>query len=768
MSCERAQSLSMAFEARTRVVRRRNAVGVSSPKCQPGTLGPGQRSRMVVNSEHSAEEGEHLRRCINDLNRILAHSPIWSDGSLSRVLPDLLDMLMDMLELDFAYVRFKDPVSTEPFEMARTEQSLGEAIPPREVGHLLRGSLGQDPQRWPSQQRISIGDRQVSTQSVRLGIEDESGTLLVGSRRAEFPGETESLRLRVAALQIASGLQEARLLNERKRVAETIDQQVARRTRDISTISEERRQEIVELRRVVESLRVREIDIQLVVDAIPAPLAIMTAEGQVEAVNRPVLEYFGRSVEELKRWRAIDAVHPDDLQSTISTWRRAVESGEPYEIESRHRRSDGVYRWFHVRGFPLRDIDGHIVRWCVLQIDIEDRKRAEDALRSSERNLNLIINTIPALVWSARPDGPAEFFNQHYLDYVGLSSEAAQDWGWTAAVHPGDLNGLANAWQSIRTSRQAGEMEARLRRFDGTYCWFLFRANPLRDEAGNVIRWFGLNTDIEDRKRAEEELRDTQAKLAHMARVMTMGELTASIAHEISQPLSGIVTNASTCLRMLAADPPNVAGARETVRRTIRDGNRASDIIGRLRALFNRKAPVTRPVDLNEATREVIALSQDRLRRNGVSLQTELTEDLPLVAGDRVQLQQVILNLVQNALDAMSMIDDRARELTIRTERDESDRVRLSVEDSGPGFDPVAMERLFDAFYTTKNEGMGIGLSVSRSIIENHHGRLWAAPNDGPGATFSFSIPRSSEGVTSVHDRNARGTLAGNGVARNS
>ncbi len=720
---------------------------------------------MVVKSEHCAEDGGHLRRCINDLNKILEHPPIREGGTFSQGLSGLLDLLVEMLQLDFAYVRSEDSIGVDAFEITRTAQAWA-ALRSLELGRLLRESLGQDLQWWPSQQRIAIGGREISTSSLQFGIEGATGTLVTGSARVEFPKETERLRLRIASVQIAKWLQDARLSKERKRASETINQEVARRTGDIIAVSEERRQEIVELRRVVEALRVREIDIQLVVDAIPAPMAIMTAEGQLEAVNRPVLEYFGRSIEELKSWNVIDAVHPDDLQSTISAWRRAVESGEPYEIESRHRRSDGAYRWFHVRGFPLRGIDGHIVRWCVLQIDIEDRKRAENALRASERNLNLIINTIPALVWSARPDGSAEFFNQHFLEYVGLSSDAAQDWGWTVAVHPDDLSDLASAWQSIRSSGEAGEKEARLRRFDGTYRWFLFRANPLRDEAGNVVRWFGLNTDIEDRKGTEEELRNTQAKLAHMARVMTMGELTASIAHEISQPLSGIVTNASTCLRMLAADPPNVPGARETARRTIRDGNRASAIIGRLRALFNRKAPVTRPVDLNQATREVVALSLDRFRRDGVNLRTELAEDLPVIAGDRVQLQQVILNLVQNALDAMSTIDDRAKELTLRTQRDEGDRVRLSVEDSGPGFDPAAVERLFDAFYTTKKEGMGIGLSVSRSIIENHHGQLWAAPNHGLGATFSFSIPRNTEGAIGAQDRDGRATPTGNSVTR--
>jgi C4-dicarboxylate-specific signal transduction histidine kinase len=265
----------------------------------------------------------------------------------------------------------------------------------------------------------------------------------------------------------------------------------------------------------------------------------------------------------------------------------------------------------------------------------------------------------------------------------------------------------------------------------------------LRDQQGRIVKWHGTIVDMHDWKRAQEELRNTQAELAHMARVMTMGELTASIAHEINQPLSGIITNASTCLRMLAADPPNVDGARETARRTIRDGNRASDVITRLRALFSKKDSSTESVDLNEATREVIALSSTTLQKNKVILGLELADDLPFVTGDRVQLQQVIVNLLANASDAMSTVDDRPRKLLIKTEQDEGDGVRLTVQDAGAGFDPQTADRLFDAFYSTKHDGMGIGLSVSRSIIESHRGRLWAAPNDGPGATFSFSVPRS-------------------------
>jgi C4-dicarboxylate-specific signal transduction histidine kinase len=265
-------------------------------------------------------------------------------------------------------------------------------------------------------------------------------------------------------------------------------------------------------------------------------------------------------------------------------------------------------------------------------------------------------------------------------------------------------------------------------------------AHAIRDQDGQ-LEYIGAVQDVTERRLSEETLGRVRSELARVARVTTLGALTASIAHEVNQPLSGIITNASTCLRMLAADPPNVDGARETARRTIRDGRRASDVIARLRALFSKKGTTTESVDLNEATREVIALSRSELQRSRVILRSELAEDLLPVKGDRVQLQQVILNLLRNATDAMSGIDDRPRQLVIRTERDEGAHARLTVQDAGVGFEPKDADRLFEAFYTTKSDGMGIGLSVSRSIIESHHGRLWAAPNDGPGATFSFSIP---------------------------
>jgi C4-dicarboxylate-specific signal transduction histidine kinase len=261
----------------------------------------------------------------------------------------------------------------------------------------------------------------------------------------------------------------------------------------------------------------------------------------------------------------------------------------------------------------------------------------------------------------------------------------------------------------------------------------------------------GALQDATDSKVAEEALNRARSELAHVARVTTISALTASIAHEVNQPLSGIITNASTSLRMLAADPPDIEGARETARRTVRDGNRAADVITRLRALFTKKEFTIEPLDLNEATREVLAISLSELHRNRIVLQAEFADDLPMISGDRIQLQQVMLNLIRNASDAMVGVDDRPRHVLIRTKRDEGDGVRLTVRDAGVGLAPQSMNKLFDAFYTTKADGMGIGLSVSRSIIERHQGRLWAEPNyDGPGATFSFWIPREAQGLEAI------------------
>ncbi len=316
-------------------------------------------------------------------------------------------------------------------------------------------------------------------------------------------------------------------------------------------------------------------------------------------------------------------------------------------------------------------------------------------------------------------------------------------------VHPEDVSAL----EKMKMVGQAGggghhfEWQYRLIMPDKSIKYLHAVAHAIHDRDGQ-LEYIAAVQDITARRISEEALAKARSELAKVARATSLGVLTASIAHEVNQPLSGIITNAGTCLRMLDDNPPNVEGARETARRTIRDGNRASDVITRLRALFKKEDFTLELLDLNEVTREVIALSLSDLQRNRVALQWELARDLPTITGDRIQLQQVILNLLRNASDAMLGVDDRPRQLLIRTEREDADRVRVSVRDTGVGVASESMTKLFDAFYTTKSDGMGIGLSVSRSIIERHHGRLWVEPNDGPGATFSFSIPSGPESVT--------------------
>jgi len=373
--------------------------------------------------------------------------------------------------------------------------------------------------------------------------------------------------------------------------------------------------------------------------------------------------------------------------------------------------------------------------------EIAERKRAEQELRRSEAFLTegQRLSRVGSFSWRVET-GEITWSEELYRIF-----ELNRDGRVTleligSRVHPEDIPLLNDMIARARGTGSDFEYEHRLLMPNHSVKYLHLVGHGRRDRHGQLV-YIGAAQDVTEHRLSEETLGKARAELAHMARITSLGALTASIAHEVNQPLSGIVTNASTCLRMLTLDPPNVDGARETARRTIRDGNRASDVITRLRALFSKKHTVAEQVDLNDATREVIALSLSELQRNRVILRCELADDLPLVTGDRVQLQQVILNFLRNGSDAMNSVHDRPRELLIRTEQDKGDRALLSVKDAGIGFDPQSMDKLFQAFYTTKNDGMGIGLSVSRSIIEQHGGRLWATLNDGPGATFAFSVP---------------------------
>jgi PAS domain S-box-containing protein len=909
---------------------------------------------------------------------------------------------------------------------------------------------------------------------------------------------------------------------EKKGFADEIDRLVAQRTAELIAANEQLKKELAELKRAERAEHEGEFNFDLIVNSIPVPVAVTSPSGEVEALNQPTLQYFGKTFEELKGWKSSEVVHPDDLERTVAAQIEAHVTGSAYHVESRHRRADGTYRWFNVLGLPLRDAEGNILRWFHLLIDIDDRKKAEERLNASERNLTEIINTVPTHIYVLNADGSVQHVNEAVINYTGLTLEDVQQEDYRdRVIHPEDFKRVREQRAASLRRTAPFSTEQRVLGIDGQYRWFLVHYKPWFDEQGRIVRWYVAAFDIEDKKRAEAERKQTEetfrmivetnpecvkvidrdgtllrvnaagltmsgapseqmilgqcfydflapedrdryrefnekvcsghkgflefdiinmqgerhhmethaapmptadgsivqlgvtrditerkltlkrlqanqelldlaqksagamafdwyiqedlnfwsaeqeelfglppggfdgtyktwknmmyapdwpvvvaaiqhaqqtgqveaeyrvvwpdgslhwlstngrmffdeggqplrmvgftsdvtkrklieeemrrseaflaeaqrlsltgsfswrpdtdvmifseqarsifgfgpeqevtlnsigsrvhpddrpatneriakarevivdqdfenrlrlpdgtikyihtiaramqredggmeyigavqditdrqrseialgearSELAQAASAMSLGVLTAAIAHEVNQPLSGIVMNASTCTRMLDADPPNLKGARETIQRTIRDGHRAADVIARLRALFTKKDLTFETIDLNEAAREVIALSLSDLQRNQVVLRSHQAENLPPVAGDRVQLQQVILNLVRNAIDAMSTVDDRPRHLLVKTEPDEDDMVRLTVQDSGVGVDPHTLKKLFEAFYTTKNDGMGIGLSVSRSIIESHHGRLWATANDGPGTAFSFSIPRA-------------------------
>jgi PAS domain S-box-containing protein len=560
-----------------------------------------------------------------------------------------------------------------------------------------------------------------------------------------------------------------------------------------------------------------------------------------------------------------DRILPEDWRRNVEVASQAVREKADFEVDFRIALPDGSIKRIHSVGHPVAGSDGEVTELIGTHIDVTEQhavqetlQKAFDQIKKSEDRLRLVIDTIPALVWRTRPDGAAEFFNQPCLDYTGLSLDQALEWGWTRAVHRDDVASLLRTCRTTWMSGKRGEVEARLRRFDGEYRWFLLRNQPLHDEAGNIVKWYGSGTDIEDRKltevalreseqrfrdyaetasdwlwetapdhrviriseninavgflpsgltglarwdiatdvesepekwrlhrvildahrpfrdfeytvsgagfpvyvrtsgkpffgtrgeflgyrgtgtditatiranHAEQALREAQAELAHVTRLTTLGEMTASIAHEVNQPLAAVVNAAAACRRWLDRDTPNLDEARSAVDWIVNEGNRASEVIRRVR------------LGVNDVVREATALVQREFISYQVSLRMELAPVQAVILGDRVQLQQVIINLVMNGVEAMQSVWDRPRELVIGSRQDETRQVVVTVTDSGVGISAENADRLFNAFFTTKSSGMGMGLSICRSIVEAHGGRMSAANNVGPGARFQFTLP---------------------------
>jgi PAS domain S-box-containing protein len=617
-------------------------------------------------------------------------------------------------------------------------------------------------------------------------------------------------------------------------------------------------------------------ELQLIIDTVPVLMLRHRADGVIDFVNQTGRSYSGIvSTNWTRRTSAI--THPDDVSRLEEAWDVALATGEPFETEARLRRADGEYRWFATRRVPLRDRNGEVIAWYAATYDIEDRKRAEDALRRSEaallearHELQLIIDTIPALVVRHQADGIIDFVNETWRRYTGLSQAAWKGRG-SVVVHPDDLARVEQTWLAHLKTGEAFETEQRLRNADGEYRWHFLRRVPLRNDSGDVIAWYGAAHDIEDRKRAEaalqrseaysaeaqklsqtgsfawevatrdyfwseqayqilgfdrsvkpsislvvqrthpedrfimereldrsaqgapyhdfevrllmpdgqikrihllahrityqsgneevvgavmditearksqETLQAAQTALAHASRVVTLGEISATIAHEVNQPLAAIVANGQACLRFLHREKPDLNDVRGAVEWIVKHGNRAGEVIRRVRGLLKKADTEKAPLDVNDLVNEVAALLRRELAAHQVTPQLVLAPAVPPIIADRVQLQQVIINLVMNGAEAMQTITDRSLRLVIRTYQDETHRVVVAVEDSGPGIAGENADRVFDPFFSTKPGGLGMGLSICRSIVEAHGGRLWSSGNAGPGATFQFALPSHRE-----------------------
>jgi PAS domain S-box-containing protein len=541
--------------------------------------------------------------------------------------------------------------------------------------------------------------------------------------------------------------------------------------------------DITDRKRVEEAAQRSDEEVRDVLETMPAIFFAASPDGLATFQNRAWTEYSGLSAQASLGNGWTVAVHPDDVDRHVSKWRACL-GGKPFEDEVRHRSVNGEYRWFLTRGVPLRDEHGKIVKWYGLLTDIEDRKRAECLLAGEKRILEMVAkgDSLPEILDALcrlveeQASGTLASILLVEGDRLRRAEAPSLPRSFTDAIGETAIGPLACCGAAAYRGEQIIVEDVAVDPLWADYrdlalrhslraCWSI----PVFSSQRKVVATFAMyyreprrptSRDQElieqithlagvaiERKQAEEErdrVSQLEADLAHMNRVSMMGDMTASIAHELNQPLAGVVSNGSACLRWLDRDSPNLEEACETARRIVRDGKRAGEIISRIRALASKTVTPKTKLDLNETIGEVLALVGDETKRRSIAIRTEFADALDPVLGDRVQLQQVVLNVIMNGLDAMNGVV--SKRLFIATCNIDHGQVRVTVADTGSGIDPDKMEKVFDPFFSTKPHGMGMGLSISRSIIQSHGGRLWLTANDGPGVTTQFTIPQYQEG----------------------
>jgi PAS domain S-box-containing protein len=504
------------------------------------------------------------------------------------------------------------------------------------------------------------------------------------------------------------------------------------------------------LQKAFDEIKRSQDHLRLVIDTIPTLVWRAEPNGVPDFLNQTALDYTGLSLDQAELgWPR--AFHPEDKKAMLIKWSSIRESGTRGSLEARLRRFDGVYRWFFFEAEPLRDQSGSIAKWYGSATDIEDRKQAELSLRESEQRFRDYAETASDWLWETGPDHRITDLSDH-LAPTGLAPSrypGVRRWE-IASDFETEPEKWRNHQETLDARRPFRDFVYGIISESGSHVYVRTSGKPFFDVKGCFLGYRGTGTDITAVIRAdqmEQALSKAQAELAHVTRVTMLGELTASIAHEVNQPLTAVVTNAEASLRWLNRDQPDLAAARRSVEWVINDSVRASDVIRRVRALAKKSEMETVRLDLNQVVKESITLVERELVRHRISLRTELASALPEILGDRVQLQQVIINLLMNGIEAMEQVTGRSHELLIRSGKDDAGQLLLSVTDTGIGISAENANRLFNAFFTTKSSGLGMGLSICRSIVEAHGGRMSASSNEGPGATFQLVLPLRAEDI---------------------
>jgi PAS domain S-box-containing protein len=728
-----------------------------------------------------------LRGCINNLVSLQALPALWAGHEASRILPILLEALVGMLNLDFAYARTVDTLDGK-IEMVRVRQGRPPDVDAGKVGQALEPWVkGHEPLR-PMTSQNPIGDGRLSIAPLRFGMQADTGVLVVGSDRADFPTTIEMLLLRAAANHATIALHESSVAAKQRQAAQALERRVVERTAQLTRSNEELRSRDIELRALHEKLaaeleamtRLHELSGWLVVNAELQPflehvLDAMAALQQADfgivhlydaasdaleivaqrGFGREVLEHFARvDADPSSAWgRALarrqrvviadvetDAVFAPHRQIAASTGYRAVQStplinraGKLLGIISTHFR-----RPHSPSAHDLRLTDLYAGQAAEM-IDF-------NFTTAERRKLAALVENSSDFIGIASLEGVPRFLNAAGRRIVGLApSEDLSATTMLDYIH--DLERTRFEQQILPSVVRHGgwEGEMQFRHFKTGAPIPMLQHIFYIKEGERRLGMATISRDMTERKRAEEAVTRAQEDLAHATRVMSMGELTASIAHEVNQPLAGVMTNADACRRWLMREVPNLVEARDAAERIIRDGRRAGDVISRIRALSRKTTPQRARLQLNDVIHEVLTLAHSKLLSQRISLTIDLSARLPEVLGDRVQLQQVLLNLIINAVEAIHPVVDRARELQILSHAPNTGGVQLTVRDSGVGLDSQAQTRLFDPFFTTKPEGMGLGLSISRRIVEEHGGQLRATANSDHGTTLVVVLPAATD-----------------------